>query len=174
MNPQIELSRRQVLKASGATALMIMGGAVIHNQEAWGLEASTLQPETMQSLIQIARDIYPHDQFADRIYAIAVKPYDEAAAEDESLRLIFEDGVTELNELANQQHGTDYINVGWEAQRTALLEQVESGPLFQKMRGDLVVGIYNNPDVWVLLGYEGESFSKGGYLERGFNDIEWL
>jgi hypothetical protein len=25
-----------------------------------------------------------------------------------------------------------------------------------------------------LLGYEGPSFDKGGYLNRGFNDLDWL
>jgi hypothetical protein len=25
-----------------------------------------------------------------------------------------------------------------------------------------------------MLGYEGPSFDKGGYLERGFNDLDWL
>ena len=29
-------------------------------------------------------------------------------------------------------------------------------------------------EVWPIFGYEGESYSKGGYIERGFNDIEWL
>ena len=28
--------------------------------------------------------------------------------------------------------------------------------------------------LWPLFGYEGESYSKGGYLEHGFNDIDWL
>ena len=38
------------------------------------------------------------------------------------------------------------------------------------MRGGLVVGLYNNKEVWPLFGYKGESFSKGGYIDRGFNE----
>ena len=173
-DPKIDFSRRRFLKTGSATTLMIIGGAVINQPEAWGLETKSLQPETMQSLIQIARDIFPHDRFADKIYALAVKPYDDAAAQDESLKSMIEDGVSELNELANKDHGFNYIDVGWEADRNVLLKQVETGPLFGKMRGDLVVGIYNNHEVWDILGYEGESYSKGGYIERGFNDLEWL
>jgi len=37
-----------------------------------------------------------------------------------------------------------------------------------------VVSLYNQHDVWTKLGYEGPSWEKGGYLERGFNDIDWL
>jgi hypothetical protein len=42
------------------------------------------------------------------------------------------------------------------------------------VRGNLVTGIYNNKEVWPLFGYEGESASKGGYINRGFNDVAWL
>lgn len=170
----IDISRRAFLKTTSATTLMIIGGAIINQREAWGLETKSLQPETMQTLIQMARDIFPHDRFADKIYALAVKPYDDAAAQDDAVRAMFEDGVGELNAKANNDYGFDYIAVGWEADRTKLLKQVEDGPLFQKMRGDLVVGIYNNHEVWEILGYEGESYSKSGYKDRGFNDLEWL
>jgi len=28
--------------------------------------------------------------------------------------------------------------------------------------------------VWPIFGYEGASFEYGGYIDRGFNDINWL
>ena len=28
--------------------------------------------------------------------------------------------------------------------------------------------------MWDLLGYEGYSSDKGGYINRGFNDLDWL
>ena len=31
----------------------------------------------MKTLIQMSRDIYPHDRIPDRFYAIAAKPFDE-------------------------------------------------------------------------------------------------
>jgi len=34
--------------------------------------------------------------------------------------------------------------------------------------------LYATPLAQALLGYEGEAFSKGGYLLRGFNDLRWL
>jgi len=37
-----------------------------------------------------------------------------------------------------------------------------------------VLTLYNLPEVWEALGYEGASFDKGGYLTRGFNDLDWL
>jgi hypothetical protein len=37
-----------------------------------------------------------------------------------------------------------------------------------------VVALYNDHEVWELLGYEGPSFDQGGYLNRGFDDLDWL
>ena len=85
-----------------------------------------------------------------------------------------EDGIKSLDELAQAQHGTPYVGVGWEADRVALLRQIEKGELFQTVRGGLVTGIYNNPEAWPKFGYEGASAAKGGYLNRGFDDIDWL
>ena len=70
--------------------------------------------------------------------------------------------------------GDEAIGAGWEIDRVALLRQIESGGFFQAIRGGLVVGLYNQKEVWPVFGYEGESFSKGGYIERGFDDIAWL
>jgi hypothetical protein len=51
---------------------------------------------------------------------------------------------------------------------------MESSGFFQKVRGSLITGLYNNKQVWEKFAYEGESASKGGYLYRGFDDIDWL
>ena len=45
---------------------------------------------------------------------------------------------------------------------------------FQKVRGDLVVSLYNQKEVWPKFGYEGSSAEHGGYIKRGFADIDWL
>ncbi|MDA4634724.1 Twin-arginine translocation pathway signal, partial [Escherichia coli] len=66
------------------------------------------------------------------------------------------------------------LGLDWEEHRLKLLRQIEDTPFFQTIRGGLVTGIYNQKELWPLFGYEGESYSKGGYIARGFSDIEWL
>ena len=166
------LSRRELLKRGGAGALLIISGsAVISPEHAWRLEASALKPETVKTLIQVARDIYPHDQVADKYYAIAVKSHDEAAAKDPAHKDLIENGIADLDAKAGPG---GYSGLGWEDQRVALLKQIEDTPFFQAVRGGLVVGLYNQKELWPVFGYEGESYSKGGYIQRGFDDIEWL
>jgi hypothetical protein len=168
------LDRRAFLTRSAATAIVISSGALICTREAWGLELKALQPETARTLIVLARDIYPHDRLADRFYAVAVKGYDEKSAKDPATLAVFEGGVAALNATAQGAHGVPYSDVGWEAERVALLSQIQDGAFFQGIRSDLVVSLYNQKELWPLFGYEGESASKGGYINRGFNDIQWL
>jgi hypothetical protein len=173
-NVRFDLDRRQFLAGVGTAALVISGTAVLHPGEAWGLEVNNLKPETMRTLIKLARDIYPHDRLADRFYAVAMKVYDEKSGSDSATKQMVEKGVAELDELAEKKHGVPYADVGWESERVGLLRQIEGGPFFQAVRGGLVVSLYNNKEVWPAFGYEGESASKGGYINRGFNDITWL
>src|SRR5689334_21243448 len=125
---KIGLSRRELLKRGGAGALLIISGsAVISPQHAWGLETSALKPETMATLIQMARDIYPHDQVPDKYYAIAVKGHDETAAKDPAHKELIEKGIAELDKKAGSG---GYRGLGWEEQRVALLEEIETSPFF--------------------------------------------
>ncbi len=166
------MSRRQLLKTGAASAvLMVTGTAVICPDQAWGLEATALKPETIATLIKLARDIYPHDQLADKFYAVAVKGQDTMAAKDEKHRALIEDGIADLDKRAG---AGGYRGLGWEDDRVAILRDIETTPFFQAVRGDLVVSLYNQKEIWPIFGYEGESYSKGGYIERGFNDITWL
>jgi hypothetical protein len=170
------VDRRQFIAGSSAAiALMtIVDSAVLHTTEAWGLEVKNLKPETMRTLIKMARDIYPHDRIADQFYAIACKTYEEKSATDPKLKAICENGVARIDALAQKVNRRPYAAVAWEAERVALLKQISDGELFKKLRADLVVSLYNQKEIWPAFGYEGESASKGGYINRGFNDIKWL
>jgi hypothetical protein len=170
------VDRRQFLARSAATtaAIMISGPALIHAGEAWGLEVKTLQPQTMVTLIKMARDIYPHDRVADKFYAIAMKGYDEKAATDPATKSMVETGVSELDGLSKAAFNTAYVDVPWEEYRVVLLRKIENGAFFQNVRSGLIGNLYNQKEIWPIFGYQGESASKGGYIHRGFDDITWL
>ena len=170
------LTRRSFLQRSSSVTLasaitVTSAGALLNSAEAWALDVKALKPQTMKTLILLARDIYPHDRIADRFYAIAVKGHDEKAGKDAAHKTLIEGGIAALNKAAGAK---GYLGLGWEEERVKLLRKIEGTPFFQSVRSGLVVSLYNQPDVWPILGYEGESYSKGGYIERGFNDIDWL
>ncbi len=165
------LTRRQLLSRSAAAgaAFVVGTGYVASNSAAWAMEVQHLQPTTMATLIQMARDIYPHDHVADEFYAAAVKGYDSADNAEN-----VEAGIAALNAAAQGKGHASYIDAGWERDRVDILRGMEDSAFFQTVRGGLVTGLYNQKAVWPLFGYEGESFSKGGYIDRGFDDINWV
>lgn len=169
------LTRRELLASGTAAGAVLVGvGYIAHPTEGWAAETKALAPATMATLIQMARDIYPHDNIADANYAVAVKGHDEKAAEDDAFKAEMEAGVATLDTLATAAGHPSYVGVGWEIDRVGLLRQIESTSFFQTIRGGLVVGLYNQKEIWGKFGYEGASYEEGGYIERGFDDIAWL
>jgi hypothetical protein len=165
------------MTASTVTALGaagLSGGVLIDPRGAWAMSLEALKPDTAATLMRMARDVYPHDGLADAFYAKAIEPYDAAAAKDASLKELLEHGVAALDAAAQQRFGKPYAEVSGEADRISLLRSIEGGEFFQKVRGDLISALYNQPELWRKFGYEGPSAPEGGYLERGFSDIDWL
>ena len=165
------LTRRQLLSrgvAAGA-GLVVGSGFVAGRDAAWATEMDAMSPESFATLVQMARDIYPHDKVGDQYYAAAVKGYDVPEEAD------FAQGGIDLLEEASRAAGFEsYLATGWEADRVAILRGIEDTEFFQRVRGGLVTGLYNQKEVWPIFGYEGESYSKGGYMHRGFDDITWI
>ena len=56
----------------------------------------------------------------------------------------------------------------------SVLQEIAQTPFFALVRSTTVVFLYSDREVWQVLGYEGESSDKGGYLHRGFDDLDWL
>lgn len=169
-------NRRVFLKGAAATApvVAIVTGTDAGISEAWANDATTLAPTTLRTLLRMARDIYPHDFLGDSYYQTAVKPWDGRAAKDPAVKSLINDGIARLDQEANDRHKVPYIQVPWENDRVALLQRIEQTAFFQKIRGDLVVSLYNQKEVWPKFGYEGSSAEHGGYIKRGFADIDWL
>jgi hypothetical protein len=169
-----KFSRRIVLQGAAAAPAVAAAVGVISADCAWAQDAKALQPRTMAILVRSARDIFPHDQVADRFYVAAVFPYDAKAASDEALKLLLEAGALRLDADALGKHGKGYLELNWEDDRVALLRNIQHTLFFKKLRGDLVVSLYNQKEIWPKFGYEGSSAEHGGYINRGFNDINWL
>ncbi|MEK9959177.1 MAG: twin-arginine translocation signal domain-containing protein [Pelagibacteraceae bacterium] len=170
------ISRRSFLKGSTVTALglSIMGPVVFGKNNAWSATFKNLSAEDGATLIQMARDIYPHDNLADKYYAAVVSGYDKTAGKDKAFKGMVEKELKKINSASKKKYKNNYRMINRELERVDILKKNTKSPLFAKVRGDLVVGLYNNKEVWPKFGYEGESASKGGYLNRGFNDIDWL
>ncbi|MNZ54849.1 hypothetical protein D3C78_727610 [compost metagenome] len=170
--PNAGLSRRRFMSLS-AQSLALLGATAVTAQL---IPVTLLADEAPQEalpklpagLLQMGRDIYPHDRLGDLHYA---RPL--AALLDKQGELVRQ-GLRELQAGARERHGKAYEAITAENDRVALLRAIETGPFFREVRSALMFGIYDNTALFALFGYEGSSVEKGGYVSRGFNDIDWL
>ena len=169
-------SRRIFLQGAAAAApvVAVAASAGLAVEDAWADDATALAPSTLKTLVKVARDIYPHDFLVDGYYITAIKPWDGKAAKDPAVKTLLEDGVRRLDQDARDRHNAAYAQLPWEADRVVLLQGIEQTDFFKKLRSDLVVSLYNQEELWPKFGYEGSSAEHGGYIKRGFNDIDWL
>jgi hypothetical protein len=170
-------SRRGFLAGSAATiaAVAASGGTVLADTQAPpGTGPAGLQPEEVRTLVKFTRDLFPHDRLDHSSYAIAIAPLQEEAAKDPSSRRLLAGGVAQLNRLAIAADGKPYADVSDEKSRIAVIKQIEGGAFFTKVYDTTITSLYNQPGVWPKFGYEGPSSPLGGYINRGFSDIDWL
>ena len=166
-------NRRVFLQGAVTTvpAVAVATSTGLGISDAWAEDAMAL---TLKTLVKVARDIYPHDMLVDSYYITAIKPWDGKAAKDPAVKAMIEGGVIRLDQDARDQHKVPYAEVKWEADRVKLLQGIEHTEFFKTVRGDLVVSLYNQKELWPKFGYEGSSAEHGGYIKRGFADIDWL
>jgi hypothetical protein len=175
-------SRRGFLARGAATvaAVAATSGKVLADAQEVGTSGpGDLKPEEVRTLVVFTRDLFPHDRLDDSFYQGAVKPLENESAKDGSTRQILVVGLEWLNRTANSIAGKAYAQIDEESKRVAVvtrLTQDHSAPagFFDKVYSTTIVSLYNQPDLWPKFGYEGPSSAKGGYFDRGFNDLKWL
>jgi hypothetical protein len=168
------VSRRHFLQGSVVlTGLLVAGTpiALLAPSRAWAVELSHIDQNQTDAIMVLARTLYPHKTLPDAVYALAVKDVDAKATDPKTIDVI-KTGVAKLNDAASGKWN-DTASLS-DAQRTAIVEANQTDPFVLLVRGQCVTSLYNNEMAFAHFGYEGEAFSKGGYVYRGFNDLTWL
>ncbi len=169
MEEFVTLNRRELLKTTTGflTGLVIAGSplAGIARGRAWVVDLTALTSSEGTTLMALARTICPHDKLEDAAYALVIHAIDSEAGREENTCKLVKDGIASLG---------PGFSASTENDRVATLKKIESSAFFQAMRQKTVQALYASPMAYTYFGYEGEAFSKGGYLLRGFNDLRWL
>ncbi|WP_420110738.1 hypothetical protein [Pseudactinotalea sp.] len=121
------------------------------------------------TLVRLLRAAYPHPTFPDGPFERTAEAVVAKASENTWDALALATGLDSLDARA----GGDFGSLGEEVGEKVLRE-IADAPFFRMIRGVAVVSLYDDHEVWQLLGYEGASFDAGGYLHRGFDDLAWL
>lgn len=159
----MKISRRYFLLASASAV-------AISSSIAGGVAEAAVSVGTGEDnkalLLRMVRVMFPHSSIGDAPYERTCDAIRTAAGKTVGQALMFSEGMQDLKaaEFA-KMNGVDAL---------AHLKSIESTPFFQLVRGTSVVSFYSDHEVWEILGYEGPSYDQGGYINRGFNDLDWL
>jgi len=166
------VSRRDILKIGGSATLVPFASALglaapLQHADATSqaVELKSLNRGQIRLLLSVTRTLFPHDFLPDDEYLKIVVTIDAKAAADQA--------VASMVQAALAVFPADFITLD-ELKREDYLRSVEGSPFFGLIYQEALVGLYDNPTVSTVLGFEGSSVEHGGYLKRGFDDISWL
>ena len=123
-------------------------------------------------LAGVARAMYPHDRLPDLHYQRVIAALDVKAGSDDKVATILTEGVGYLATTTGKRP-EEFAGLP-ESEQVAALKRLEDTLFFRAIAAEVVVNLYSQHDTWPYFGYEGPSNDKGGYLHRGFDDIDWL
>ena len=125
------------------------------------LNALRLTDEARRTLTRIIRVAFPHPEVPDGPYERMADQIITEAENSTWFRVALTQGLLTLDSLS-EQHFLELTD----EQALAVLERLGDLEFFGFIRRTTVLNFYDDPEVWEIFGYEGESFSKGGYLPR--------
>lgn len=154
--------------ALGARTAVLLSGAI----SPAALAEASLQvfgERDTRTLVALTRALFPHRELDDRYYVAVVEEFDrQASASPEFLRLV-RDGITMLDAASDGS----WIDANTDV-KLQVLEAFQTEAFFGAILNGTIDVLYRNQEVLSFLGYQGSSIEFGGYLNRGFDDIDWL
>jgi hypothetical protein len=132
-----------------------------------------IDADSRRNLVRLLRVAYPHRRFPDGPYERTADAIIGQVADSLWHRLVLTEGLASLDARAKVLGRDAFVDLDDET-ALGLLRKTEDAAFFTFIRSVAVVTLYDDAEVHQLLGYEGPSFEQGGYLERGFDDLDWL
>ncbi len=139
------------------------------DEAAWLQALTCLNATGARTLLLALRTLYPHDALGDPVYRRAVAAFDRAGAASPAARGWLADFVAAVDGATHQP----FVDLS-ESYRVGVLKSIEHSRAFRFVQRAGVRHVYDDLEVWQAFGYEGASYHLGGYLERGFDDLDWL
>lgn len=169
MESKLITTRRQLLRGAGGLITIIVGGMQIScsAEETALIDATQLSDHQLLTLARILQQILPHEDLDAAVFRDAVAAFADRIAGDDRKHRLIADGVAELDATST------WLDQSRDEQLRAL-KGIGDGEFFALLRTTALEQVYRDERTWALVGYEGDASRFGGYLDRGFNDIDWL
>ena len=160
----------QTTRRKFLVAALTLGGAAatvpfLRSSQAWA-ESDADMPAVM---VKLARRLFPHEGMADGIYSEVVGQVLASIASNPATAGLIDGAIQVLDSAA----AGSWTDLG-ESEQLEVLRATENDPTVVGLRETVRFVFYENAGVWKHIDYPGSSKEYGGYINRGFNDIDWL
>ncbi len=164
-----DLKRRQLLAAAAKLPILLAavgtGGGIRLALASGGL----WDRHQLATLERIAWLLFPFPELGQDAYQRVVAGLQESVSSSPEQQELVTAGIQALDELA----GGAFVDVD-QSRQLELLREIEQGGFFGLALQTTQSRLFNDRELWALVGYEGSSLEFGGYLNRGLDDIDWL
>jgi hypothetical protein len=167
----IALTRRRLLSiTANVVSLTAVAGSYLPGLAAAQDEDDDLHGAANQeTLATLVRDLFPHDAVPPSVYAEVARALTAQEQGSEGDLELIQAGIRALDAAA----GGAWRQLD-EPVRLQTLQTATGTPFFNLMLTRSRSLLYLRPEIWQLVGYGGDALRQGGYLTRGFDDIDWL
>jgi len=126
-------------------------------------------PAEADALVAVVQTLCPHDNLPLAPYRRVICRFDHLAGSTPSaldlcngfLGLLAEQWPLPFQDLA-------------ETYRVQSLKRIETTPEFFFVQRMAIRYLYDDVEIWSAFGYQGAAVHLGGYIKRGFDDLDWL
>lgn len=171
------VTRRGLIKGAASVAILLAaakGGQVFlssspaedRNPRDSSEGLSEHEANTLRRMVEC---LFPYQGLDGGVYQLVVDGVSDAQGVEQVTQLLI-NGVQQLDKAAG---GAIWLELP-EDRQIASLKAIESTEFFQVILNASIHTLHSNEALWKLIGYQGSSVQFGGYIHRGFNDIDWL
>ena len=158
------ITRREFVQLNVSLALVSLCGRVCAGET----EVPWLNDDK-NVLSEVIYQLFPHPRLDKGVYEQVTQQVSDRVAQSAELTNMMKNAMESLTAEA----GENGMAIP-DREKEELPEKIQHTPFFQFVLNETLNGIYRHPLTWELLGFEGSSLEFGGYINRGFNDIDWL
>jgi hypothetical protein len=134
----------------------------------WLAGLQNIEAAQAETLCAAVHTLYPHDAIAETCYRRVVYHLDRLAQAPEAATTLHG-----FCALLDQAFALPFHQLA-ESYRVQALKQIEQSSEFFFVQRLSVRYLYDDVEVWAAFGYQGASVHLGGYIKRGFDDLDWL
>jgi hypothetical protein len=165
-----QTTRRRFLVAAltfSGVASSSLGISFLRSSAAWAADEASV--DNLAAMGRLAQLLFPHEGLPSDVYAEVIGEVLAMTAADPAT-----DGLLNIAEGALDSALSKAWATATETEQLAALTALQDEAFIVGIREMLRWRLYDNAGLWQHINYPGSSKEHGGYINRGFDDIDWL